>query len=298
MDFDFNKLKVFYQVYLTQSPTLAAKRLYLTQSGVSQHIQSLESYIGQQLFIRDKKKLIPNNLAKELYQKTSNCMFELESFLKAMHDQNYEPEGVVRIGTPTGFCLTKLSTMLCSIKKKYPLINFKIELGEPSDVEPQLLNGSLDFAFTDKYKNDPHIELIPTQTEKIVLAGPRKDINIINRQSDLWNTLLKQEYLAYNEDLSVVKSWFKFHFKKVPKKLHLFAKVFDIPIMLEILRKGRGLAVLPKHIIGEDLNKKILGYIKRPQELENTICIAKRKAIYESRHVVVARQFFIEFLRN
>jgi DNA-binding transcriptional LysR family regulator len=38
--------------------TRTAENLYMTQSGVSQHIHKLEAYLGQPLLIREGKRLV------------------------------------------------------------------------------------------------------------------------------------------------------------------------------------------------------------------------------------------------
>jgi DNA-binding transcriptional LysR family regulator len=55
---DVHQLNVFLVAAEALSFTQAAKRLHMTQPSVSQHIQSLESLFGMQLFIRSGRNLI------------------------------------------------------------------------------------------------------------------------------------------------------------------------------------------------------------------------------------------------
>ena len=60
---NLNILRVFETVYSTRSMTKAAQVLFLTQSGVSQHIKSLEESLEFALFDRLQKKLVPTEKA-------------------------------------------------------------------------------------------------------------------------------------------------------------------------------------------------------------------------------------------
>lgn len=63
---NLNHLRVFECVYRTKSMTIAAEELHLTQSGVSQHIRSLEESLDIRLFDRIKHKLVPTGEARQL----------------------------------------------------------------------------------------------------------------------------------------------------------------------------------------------------------------------------------------
>ena len=57
MDINFELYKVFYQVASTLSFSEASKKLYISQSAVSQSIKTLERKLEQPLFIRSTKKV-------------------------------------------------------------------------------------------------------------------------------------------------------------------------------------------------------------------------------------------------
>ncbi len=65
---DLNRLRLFFHVYRLQSIKMAAEVMFLTQPGVSQHIQKLESEIKTPLFIRRHKKIIPTRAADQLFK--------------------------------------------------------------------------------------------------------------------------------------------------------------------------------------------------------------------------------------
>ena len=57
MDINYELYKVFYYVATTLSFSEASKKLYISQSAVSQSIKALEGKLSQTLFIRSTKKV-------------------------------------------------------------------------------------------------------------------------------------------------------------------------------------------------------------------------------------------------
>ena len=61
MDINYELYKVFYYVATTLSFSEASKKLYISQSAVSQSIKALEGKLSQTLFIRSTKKVQPDS---------------------------------------------------------------------------------------------------------------------------------------------------------------------------------------------------------------------------------------------
>jgi len=102
-----NHLKIFEKVYSAKSMTLAAQQLFLTQSGISQHIKKLEEDLGVTLFVRDRSELFPTSEADELYKVCERAFRDIGLTLEKMQGpREQELEGTLRMGIPTefGYC--------------------------------------------------------------------------------------------------------------------------------------------------------------------------------------------------
>src|SRR4051812_24376447 len=100
---NLNHLRVFECVYRTRNMTSAACELHLTQSGVSQHIHSLEEALGFSLFDRIHHKLIPTPSADPLYHKCHEAFSELENMIATLKGKPRQLSGTVSIGLPLEF---------------------------------------------------------------------------------------------------------------------------------------------------------------------------------------------------
>ena len=100
---NLNQLRVFASVYRARSMTQAASELHLTQSGVSQHIKSLEDMLGVRLFDRIKQRLVPTQPAGLLYKGCTDALGGLEHALAEIKGGTDRLSGPVNIGMPIEF---------------------------------------------------------------------------------------------------------------------------------------------------------------------------------------------------
>ncbi len=100
---DFNRLKVFYYIYLEKSSTAAARRLHITQSRVSQHLQKLEFELNSALFTRSRRQLILTAAGQKLFHIIKPFIGVLEIGVKNIDKSEEIPSGYLRIGFPVEF---------------------------------------------------------------------------------------------------------------------------------------------------------------------------------------------------
>lgn len=76
---DLNLLRVFHQVFVERSVSLAAERLGLTQSAVSHGLRKLRVLFQDELFVRSGQAIVPTQRAQALFDPVRRMMDTLES---------------------------------------------------------------------------------------------------------------------------------------------------------------------------------------------------------------------------
>ncbi|MFW1852604.1 LysR family transcriptional regulator [Acinetobacter guillouiae] len=85
-----NSLKFFYYVAIEGSVTIAAERLYVTQSAVSRQIKNLEDLLNITLFERKNKSLILTAEGKALLNCCQHVFNQLDSCIVSISQQKYK----------------------------------------------------------------------------------------------------------------------------------------------------------------------------------------------------------------
>ena len=103
-------LKTFRKAYEVQNFTQTSKILGMTQSGVSQHMASLEEVLKATLFERIGKKVFPTPVADQLYAYSGVYFDHMENFISKVQSGENAIAGQVSMGAPGSFWRFFLST--------------------------------------------------------------------------------------------------------------------------------------------------------------------------------------------
>ncbi len=273
---NLNHLRIFDCVFRHQNMTEAAKELHMTQSGVSQHIKSLEEMLEVKLFDRIKKRLIPTNDAHQLQKRCSVGLSEIELGLQEIKDQTKDLTGTVAIGMPVEFGNSMLLPLIAKFALKNPRVKFKIELGLASTLSQWILDGRLDFAIVDDFALDRRISTKKIFDEVLGLYIHENLLEKVGKPKSSLSYFEALDYIEYEEGESVLRMWFNHHFKTNKVKLNVRATILDVQSVARLIESGIGAGILPSHV-ADKLNKaghKLYGYKGCGQPLKNTIRMA------------------------
>ena len=127
-NFDLNLLIIYKDLILTKSVSHTALNLGLSQPAVSHALKRLRESLGDELFIRSGKKLIPTAKTVELGSLISEQIIELEKLL--FKTDKLEPKKLDKVFTLSGTSYDAMiwfPRLMGHLKKESPLvkINFK-----------------------------------------------------------------------------------------------------------------------------------------------------------------------------
>lgn len=148
MDINFELYKVFFYVATEKSFSNAAKKLYISQSAVSQSIKALEEKLGTTLFVRHRKNIRLTNEGETLYQHVEPAFHLLttgEDKLKEFHDFQ---RGVVHIAVNDTICKYYLLGFLKHYAEAFPGIKVQITNRTSYGCMTMLDEGKVDFILT------------------------------------------------------------------------------------------------------------------------------------------------------
>ena len=135
-------LKTFCTLVNVGHFTKTAETLFMTQSGVSQHIKKLEQHLATSLLIREGKSFSLTEAGLKLFQQG-------ESLLKASVDievsiKEDDPfSGIVDIATPGSIGL-KLYPHLLDIQQRHPSLVIKHAFAPNKSIERDLIEHNID----------------------------------------------------------------------------------------------------------------------------------------------------------
>lgn len=272
-------LRTFKAIYEHGTLTHAAQALYISQPGVSLHLDSLEAYTGYKLFDRSPKKMVPTERGKVLYNFILEPLSKLSSAEQLFHKSSKEDRATISIG----MCFETFQFTLEKYISTLPF-NVIIKFGEYPQMLHDLDKGLLDLIITPQKGDQKNLEYKAFSKERIVLVcGSKTDIKPLakllknDKLKEAENFLKQQIWYSTAADMEHLKRFWQINFRK-----HIdFKPNYIVPNISSIVRclsSGEGFSVVPDFLCREEIAS---GTVKLAWEginiLENTLYFGTRK---------------------
>ena len=271
----------FIQVYRVGTVSGAAQVLHLTQPAVSQHIAALEAALGQRLFQRMPRRMLPTDEGKRLYTQIAAAVEQLESVTPRSLPTDI-PQ-LIRIGTPQEFFTERILTRLPQAEN----LLYRIRLGLAQDLIEQLLKGQLDIVVATQKVTRSELEYQLTYKENFWLVAPPETVipiplEILADLTPLEQWLRGQPLIAYSEELPIVRRFWRVVFGR---RLDVTPRLVlpDLQMIRQAIAAGFGFSVLPDYLCEEMVESGALTLILKPEDaVSNQIWLAYRKSERQS----------------
>ncbi len=255
--------------------TEAAKELHMTQSGVSQHIKTLEDLLHISLFDRIKKRLVPTATASQLYKRCTAGLNEIEQGLQELKQSTQQLTGMVSIGMPVEFGKSTLLPLLSKFSQKHPLVTFRFKLGLAPMMNDMLLKGELDFAIVDDFSMDRRITTTKVYDEVLDLYISQGLLEKHGKPRNQIAFFEALEYIEYQEGEPLLKMWFSHHFKTTKMRLNIKAMILDVHGVERLIEGGMGAGILPLHVVDKMPEANLYCFKGSGRPLKNAIRMAQ-----------------------
>ena len=279
--------RTFKVVYEAGTLTAAAQSLFISQPGVSLHLNSLEAYAGYRLFERDKRKCKPTDRATILYNYIIDSMVKLEDVEQQIHRKSRTDKATISIV----MCYMTFQQTLEEHISELPF-NLIVRFGECTQMLEDLNNGVIDFVLTSQRLQLPNIVYSPFLNQRFVLiCGKDMDtvqLNKLTLSSDgvhIRDWLKQQVWFATSADMGYLKNFWLANFD-APLDFKPSYILPDFSSILRCLHSSNGFAVVPDFLCKNSIAD---GQVKLAWEgsacPENTLYFVKRKKTTYSKEI-------------
>lgn len=130
-------LKFFIEVYEAKSFSIVARREGVSPSMISRVILQLEESLGQQLFYRNTRAIIPTEAGRIFNDYARSVTEQLTEVQNELQDRATEPQGLIKINAPVFFGQKHIAPWLAGFLTLYPKV--KVELMQTDDfIDPHI----------------------------------------------------------------------------------------------------------------------------------------------------------------
>lgn len=271
---DFEWYRSFCSIYKFNSVSEAAKSRLMTQPAMSQHLAALEAEVGEALFIRTTRKMVPTARGKELYSQVAPLIESLEETTMSFKSASLPLQTIMKIGSAHEFYTEKILPQLHALDT-CTLSHF----GTADQLLELLKEGKLDLIITSQKVQTAGIEYVKLMEEEFVLIAsaeyqvpPLTDM----KQKELW--LSSQRWISYGLELPIIRRIWREHFKNRPllRPIHIIP---NLHMILKAVEQGAGLSVVPTYLLGNSLDEGRAQVIFEELKVSNELYLA-----YQTKH--------------
>ncbi len=295
---NLNELRVFSRVYQKSSMTLAAQSLHLTQSGVSQHIASLERSLGVQLFDRLNKKLYPTPAGRNLFETCKKSFNNLEHTIQEIKGATQSLIGTIHIGMPQQFGANIIAPLLGKFSKTHPSLKFDLRFEYSQNIVRELQKGEIDIGFIDAFYTSALLDYSEVYSETLDLVVQKDLLKPFGKIQHEKNYYEKLSFIDYEADNPLVLKWFAHHLGTDKLRLNYRAFVPSTGGIASLIATGMGAGIIPAHVtklIKTDADLHVFkGRSSEP--LKNSIYIASLQGRTLSPSVQALRDWLVSEL--
>ncbi|MFC3862170.1 LysR family transcriptional regulator [Deinococcus antarcticus] len=239
--------RVYVTVYRAGSVSAAARERHLTQPAVSAHLSTLESRVGEALFTRTPKGVVPTERGKLLYAQVADAVDRLDRAERGLRLTTRASPLPLRLGCPPeflqGFVLPRLTGELA----------LHVTLGESRHLLGLVEGGSLDVALVNASPSSRALSEREITVMPFVLIGPPGWAFPHVSGEALAKALNARPWVSYSVELPITRRFFtQVLGQKFGATLAMVAP--DLRAVVRAVEQGLGASLVPLYAAQEALN--------------------------------------------
>lgn len=252
MDINYELYKVFYYVASSLSFSEASKKLFISQSAVSQSIKTLERKLEQPLFIRSTKKVQLTPAGQMLLKHIEPAMNLIRRGESQLLDSQSLGLGQLHIGASDTICRYLLVPYLKQFHKKFPKVPIKVTNATSLACVDLLEQGKVDMIFT----NFPNTRLNQSYIQKTIWEF--HDVFVANpayfslKQQELSLAEIKDYPILMLDRICTTSEFLHNLFLQHQLELVPEVEISSNDLLIDLARIGLGIAFVPDYCLMPD----------------------------------------------
>lgn len=260
---DLRQLRAFVAVVEEGSFTLAARRLFVTQSAVSHSLRTLEEQLMCKLLDRSGKRVALTVEGELLLKRCKRVIFELDQASRDLDGLRKWGQTRIRIGAPHSLCTFLVPSVLREFRDCFPRCEPVIEAGDTTVLLDRLSDVELDLVIGLKPRGRGEDGYRHMFTDRLAfVVSPFHPW--VNDTGAVLATLTEQQFIIYakaTETHRLIEEWFEKKGGRGKKPLVLG----DMAAIKEMARLGVGVGIVAPWIAAREIEDGTLRAVEIPE---------------------------------
>lgn len=257
----------------------AADSLFLSQTGVTRRLQTLEEFLGVKLIERTTRTVALTSTGQDFLPQARRLLSELTSSLIEIRETGKSRRGNVTIACVPTVGVRFLPKIIQEYSSKYPENRIKILDHSSSGVANAVLQREAEFGINIAGPHHAELESVPLLEDEFVFVC-RDDHVMAKRKEVAWQQLHGFP-LIFLGQFSGNRALLDQAFVDADLKLQTLYEVQRVSTALGLVAEGVGVAVLPQLALQRDAYPKIrVIRLANPRISRTLVLLSRKTAIF------------------
>jgi len=251
VNYPLEPYRVFYQAAREESFTKAARKLFVTQSSVSQSIKSLENSLGVKLFFRKGRGITLTEEGLLLCQHLEVIFSEFDKVHHYLQKHQNLETGQLRIGASDTLCKHYFIEVFEDFHRRYPGIKLQINNQPSLKTEESLLEGTLDVGLVNHelHRENPQFDYQDFYPLNEVFFASRRILEN-DRTSYTLREIAALPFVSLRENTST-RRFLEDYFAKKNLKITTEVELISLDLIIDLVQAGFGVGFADRRVIGD-----------------------------------------------
>ncbi len=259
---DLRQLRALVAVAEEGSFTLAARKLFVTQSAVSHSLRTLEEQLNCRLLDRSGKRVAVTSEGEILLRRCKRVLQELDQATRDLDGLRRWGQTRIRIGAPHSLCHFLIPSVLREFRDCFPRCEPNIDAGDTSVLLEKLSQGELDLVVGLKPKNHGDEGYRPMFSDRLAFViSPFHPW--ASKEDEMLETLSDQQFIIYakaTETHRLIETWMD----KMAGKIKPPLVLGDMQAIKEMAKLGTGVGIVASWVAAKEISDGTLSAVKIP----------------------------------
>ncbi|WP_031549944.1 LysR family transcriptional regulator [Oribacterium sp. FC2011] len=265
---NLKQLEYIVAIAETGNLSLAAEKMYITQSALSQQLAKLKQEGVPPLFREEKKKMVLTDAGK-IYLNGARAILREEALAqKKLNSLNDEDKVVFDFTVAPYLQSVVYINILPKLKKQFPKVSVRVHTNNTMNTREALENGSIDMAFIpDIYQQRDFFDYIHIFKDELVMISPGGNDQTADISTDsnmeFSGAVIKteaDEHSSASDKLPVIIPTEDSYLREILDRIfseennipEIYTETNDFNISLSLVKNGECKAVIPRSLVNED----------------------------------------------
>jgi DNA-binding transcriptional LysR family regulator len=287
---NLNWLKTFCKLADVGHFTQTAEVLFMTQSGVSQHIKKLEMQLDTLLLTREGKSFSLTDAGIKLHQQGQKLLTSSDDIEKSIK-QDDPLIGIIKIATPGSVGL-KLYPYMLDIQQRHPTLVIDYIFAPNKSIELDLIKRTIDLGIVTELSRSPQLQSYKIAIEPLVLVTSSNIENIS------WQILTSLGFISHPDSEHHAQQLLSKNFAEFEHTSQFEHKGFSnqISLILEPVSRELGFTVLPLHAVNAFPKQSSIKIHPLKIPINETLYLCQNRHSFETNRSKHIKQLLAELI--